>query len=609
MKNTVLLEALSANDRAIMESYINNFGVIKDNFIGLDKWLQFWSYSKQRLFKLLGNQLIYRTDISYEKDNDTLEDEISGLLLTHRFRDSYHCFFLDVIRNYYKQGIIDEDTKHGFSRLTDCSVLINDAVQYPIKMRKPNCKKELQIPKGMKPMRAFSKIISYFKDDYNFTDFEDFRIKHSMILNDKYIKGKLCLSIHPQDFMTMSDNANDWSSCMSWRDDGCYHLGTVEMMNSNNVLCCYIESDRPFSWEDNETGECVSWNSKKFRVLAYVTKDIIVNGKSYPYQNRSVVKIIIDEIRNLAKKNLGWTYTFGPELYKDMIHINFAGDMERNRDWIRWNQTTKHNIIFDTNAMYNDMFNDNVREYWCYRNKVKRNKVINISGKANCLCCNGDVKEVSGEYDYNDRFNNSGSVICYDCKDTFKCYQCGSSTPTTRQYKVTFKYKNGESITKTICKNCWNKYVKICPDCGKPYINDYFCSYKSNTIKKYGEVLSRDYSEKEVYVLKTDEGYFYDNREAFVASCINQSSCMESYAIENKEREGILVVESTALHKCKPCEDYLSTIEEVVVPVKNGWRYSSPVVNLIPEKIMASKYTFHALKTPEWHPDFVFEME
>ena len=45
-----LIKEISAEDRVTMENYIYNYGVKKENFIGLDTWLQNWSHSNQRLF-------------------------------------------------------------------------------------------------------------------------------------------------------------------------------------------------------------------------------------------------------------------------------------------------------------------------------------------------------------------------------------------------------------------------------------------------------------------------------------------------------------------------------------------------------------------------------
>ena len=76
-------------------------------------------------------------------------------------------------------------------------------------------------------MRVLSKIATA----YNLPGFEDFRIAQSLVTNQANLKGYITLSIHPLDYMTMSDNNCGWDSCMSWQEEGCYRQGTVEMMN------------------------------------------------------------------------------------------------------------------------------------------------------------------------------------------------------------------------------------------------------------------------------------------------------------------------------------------------------------------------------------------
>ena len=132
-----------------------------------------------------------------------------------------------------------------------------------------------------------------------------------------------------------------------------------------------------------------------------------------------------------AKENLGWRYSFGPELYQDMKHINTYDKMEQNRNWIFNGNTTKHNIIFDTKLMYNDMFNDSKTKYWCVRNKVKKNKIISYSGKAPCICC-GDSMVMQNDEDfyehdygsYNHRFEITGGTLCNYCKNDRRCNSC-----------------------------------------------------------------------------------------------------------------------------------------------------------------------------------------
>ena len=478
-----LIDKISSDDKKRIKNYIYDYGIGKHNFIGLEEWLQNWSHSNQVLYKLLGNNLIYEFDYNYEKDQEDLRQEINNKLFKLTFKKSYHEFYVTVIVPLYNDEIIDWDTKMGFSRITDAVNFIENKVYSGFKVKLPGKKKTLQVTEGGKPMKALQKIIDYFEEDFDFEGFEEFRLAHSMIFNDKIVKGKMCLSIHPLDYMTMSDNGLNWSSCMSWTDNGCYHVGTVEMMNSNNVICCYLKDNTDYHFskeEENVNDPLYIWNNKRWRVLAYALKDIIMIGKSYPYKNKDLNMAVLEKLRELAKENLNWTYDFGPEAYLDMQYINSSYSMNRAKDYLTFNPK-KHNIIWDTKGMYNDMLNDHGTLYYCVRNKVNKNKIFSVSGKSPCLCCGVNIIYGTGyEDDYNERFYGVGNVVCDDCLTNIgNCDCCGSALLFSDPYYVDIRYSSNDDDIRygKRCLKCMQNDVRICPDCGKPFVlGDYSSS-------------------------------------------------------------------------------------------------------------------------------------
>ena len=472
-----LIDKLSDLDKKRITNFINKYGVQIQYFEGLDKWLQNWSHSNQKLYKLLGNNFIYKVKYCYQKSESEIQNLVKSRLIQHNFATNYNSFITNYIKPLYDKGEITTKDYNGFSISNFTFNIAKDKIQDGIKYKGKNKKRTLQIQAGMKPIKALQKIVEYFKEDFVFDldSFEDFKKIHSLIMNDKKLIGNLCISIHPLDFLTMSDNNSNWSSCMSWEENGCYHLGTVEMMNSNNVLCCYLEAEDPYCFDkDHKNDPEFSWTNKKWRILSYITKDIIMGGKAYPYDHEEIIKFLILQIKNLASSNLNWNYTFGPELYQDMKYIFSNYPLERSRSYIARKNTKKHNILWDTKGMYNDMLNDHNTKYWCYRNKVKQNKVISVSGKAPCLCCGGPILELGYDYDYdyNERYSNYGEVICNECKEEFFCERCNETNPLTNHSHIRIK-KGDSCFEKIICDTCAERYIKYCPDCGSPmYINN-----------------------------------------------------------------------------------------------------------------------------------------
>ena len=485
MSKIDLLKELPKKDKEIFENYVCKFShVPKEDFVGVEDYLRYWSKSKVGLYKLLGNQFKVTIPFAHKKSEKELKESVKGVVRNTDFCEllreaveffkwrSYDSFDIEAWNRNYK------DMYNYILTITEPNNICNDVLCSGFKWKAPGQKSTFQFQKGGKVIKALGRFIKYLKPCLEenkcepsmikrlFDHYEEFRIKHSMALNDKILKGNLVLSILPMDFVTMSDNNSNWTSCMSWTDDGCYHLGTVEMMNSNNVICCYLEGSDSWTFDKNANNdELNTWNNKKWRTLLYLTKDIIMSGKNYPYYSEVLSKECISVARNLAKENFNRTYTHGIERYMDMIHINSLNKINRNRNWAsRYSEDGfKHNIIFDTNAMYNDMLNDNNYKYWCVRNKVERTKLISVSGKAPCMCCNDNevLIEAENNYDdYNERFYNTGKVICDACYEKGECAWC-------RTYVGPHRLKNINE--QPVCQTCAEKYFRVCPCCNKTY--------------------------------------------------------------------------------------------------------------------------------------------
>ena len=115
--------------------------------------------------------------------------------------------------------------------------------------------------------------------------------------------GELCLSIHPMDYMTMSDNDNNWQSCMNWMNNGDYRLGTVECMNSPYVLVAYLHNPN----HSMSIGP-YEWNSKHWRELFIIHPEMISEVKGYCFQDENLTNTILMWIKELAHNNLDWDY-------------------------------------------------------------------------------------------------------------------------------------------------------------------------------------------------------------------------------------------------------------------------------------------------------------
>ena len=493
-------------DLPTIESYIGAFGVPLSVYVGSDEYFKYWAKCNKSLFHLLGGKLIVEREIEIEKNKDIVEQEISNFCKEYRFFTStitdFFWDFFDYVKNDKIRDIRENNEDYywmlrdSISKLFAFDSVSSNVISETLYYFNTENDKKMKLDKGTKTMKVIKKVIDFYgwgertipmeriNGGMTINDaFEQYRIRHSQILNDKMMKGTLCLSIHPLDYMTMSDNSYSWSSCMNWKEGGCYHAGTVEMMNSNNVICAYLKGAEPYEW--TYKGETYQWNNKKWRQLFYATKEIIVSGKAYPYANKELTYYILETLRDLAKENWNHTYQFGIEPYRDMIHITSIFKMANNKTWIKRKQTEKKNILFHSKGMYNDMLNDNRTAYYCVRNKVKKNTIITYSGKCPCISCGGDNLEENyeigdieyngGSYHYNDRYENVGGVVCNSCRTKkLTCDYCGSIPSSFELYK----FPNGLQL----CGYCARENISAyCPCCGEMMmVNGYGDTYHSS---------------------------------------------------------------------------------------------------------------------------------
>lgn len=397
-----LFDVIPENERYLIDSYINECAEVNSNRESLDYILRIWAKNKEKLYGFLGNQLQIKKKIEYTMPKETLVDNMRNLFANDSQFNSIYVKF----REWFKSENIPLDIKENVCLLREIFSYYTFADNYvnmfcynnPIKIQVPSGK-IITIQDGAKPIRIISKIAKEF-NILTDEEIEYIRIKHSQVLNQKTIKGTLVLSIHPLDYMTMSDNASGWSSCMSWQEGGCYRRGTVEMMNSENVVVAYIEGEQPMKiWTPEGTKE---WNNKKWRQLFVVNDEIISSVKSYPYFNEELTISALEWLSDLLEVNGGinfckHNFIFGD---RDIYDAHFSNDYSFN---------------FYTHDMYNDFFT--TTHYARVSDPEVTYYEIEYSGPTECMNC-GSI---------NSYFDDDDAVLlcCEDCYESEHCDCCG----------------------------------------------------------------------------------------------------------------------------------------------------------------------------------------
>lgn len=399
--------------------------------------LRFWDKNKKPLFELFGNKFILEKDVDIKRPAAMIHEDMEDILYPSYGKQLQ--FVTEFINWSYqlsqKDWIKYDDVRH----LLDIEVLCDNIYNYPsVEIPIPNSNHPLQVHKGCKAIKMLSKIAKAF----NLNGFEEFRLAHSMVLNQKHFKGTLCLSIHPLDYMTMSDNDCDWDSCMSWKNGGEYRLGTVEMMNSPCVIVAYLKAEKNMQLFYND--KSITWNNKRWRELFVVTPELITAIKGYPFNDDNLHDLVFEWLLDLTKNSLVFNGYY-PTKYniKNGAVVNIEGLDVR--------------IDLQFHAMYNDYYSLHPGYFSSQIFKHGDGFQLLVSGETECMICGEDYTQ-----DYNDL--DTESLICPECSGLRRCPECGEYLDIND-----FVELDNDGY---MCRWCADRYTSICDGCNAVYHNN-----------------------------------------------------------------------------------------------------------------------------------------
>ncbi len=424
----MMFAKLSETEQHLISSYIEEYArgdvtASRSREASLEKILHVWDEAKSEyLDKVFGGQLILSKQVTFEKDQDEMIRELE----TSMWRGSMQSFKRELEALVWNDGAASRALRNHA-----CDVLSLINAGYMARNRYEGCSyviptpdgKEIQVQNGCKPLKVLGKIAQAYRMEH----FEDFRLEHSRILNQKVLRGELCLSIHPMDFMTMSDNECDWESCMSWMNYGSYRRGTVEMMNSKSVVVAYLKAKEDMRFFNQY------WANKKWRSLFIVTPNFISNVKGYPYQSDPLAAECCKWLAELAHANCGWEY-------KDKV---LKYDHET---WFDDQDGEKWKLCFESWDMYNDFGSI---EHTCVvaahaDTNYEHRYDFTYSGPATCMFCG----HTGCDYD------EEGALCCCDCAECYYCTNCGDRIMSDDMYEIDGAY---------YCHYCYQDHAVECP--------------------------------------------------------------------------------------------------------------------------------------------------
>lgn len=323
----------------------------------------------------------------------------------------------------------------------------------------------ISVPAGMKFVKSFKKFVV---DKYALDAIQTYA---SMIIQENKIEGKLYYSVHPLDFLSISENNHNWRSCHAL--DGEFRGGNLSYMCDSSTVICYLCSDRDEKVILNSFPPDVQWNSKKWRLLMFLNKerDVIFAGRQYPFFcDNALNKIQYNFIGVFGEGPAShWSYWHDDVLnsyaYKNGYDNFRTGDATYNKCFIinhKFKEAKK--LIKDKSYLhFNDLLNSSVyKPYYCWNTAttLDRNiKRLEIGSEPLCPVC-GKRTVTSGD-----------SLLCSSCfKDyvSFEAY-IGDCEICGREV-----YEDGDPVYASdqdgnmilVCPQCAEAACIYCGSCG-----------------------------------------------------------------------------------------------------------------------------------------------
>ena len=474
-----LLNALPQEDKDKFFKYVSMYSEGPSPEVSADVLLTPWAEAKRNLYHMFNNNFILRKDVEVKASFEKIKDNIRESLLKHPFLRALAEELYVLDRNNYNF------VNHYWE--------LRDTVR-PYMLAKTTTEvsfefEDRKFPRGTK----VNKIFKYLTDRFNIDQqlYEDFCVEYSRYFNTAKLTGELCLSIHPLDYITASDNNCDWHSCMRWMTGaGEYRLGTIEMMTSPIVVIAYLRATDDMRISRNPE---YYWNSKKWRTFIVVTPEIITTIKNYPYEHEELSTIAVEWLRELAEAS-------GYGKYQEELARDYPS-----------------NLDFETYEMYNDFHNDpHIYAYLSESYDPEGEKQwINYSGVTVCMCCG----RTCADYDDQSR------VCCRECQPAGYCSNCDCTiTDSDNMYEG----PDGEML----CYECYNELVmeddisggniyKDDPDLRIIHFmynedqvgSDYTSSYFTYWFSRVGKLVFTEKEYQSVYdqMQENEDGHIYIN--------------------------------------------------------------------------------------------------
>ena len=387
---------------------------------GISNILAEWRTNKNKFIKAFNNRLI----CEYGEVSVKLENEQKAALIKE---------FLSSLEDAW------EDTFPDFTDYEDeAQDLIDFLTSNEEVLFSNKTSRDFEAPDGT-IISAESKISKSFKHFFDNPELvRQLQDKFSLLIQQDKMTGTLCMSIHPLDFLSSSENTYKWRSCHVL--NGEYAGGNVSYMMDKCTVMFYLKGA-----EDTKLPrfpENIPWNNKKWRMLAFLSNNntIVWAGRQYPFTSDELLKHCHDMLVPIfheffTRWSDKYEYSFnGKPLSEPFIYADSGFLM------------AKHQLIKDAlgAAHFNDLL---YSSYYTPKYAIKENALISsnffprikVGHTPICACC-GEEKSL-----------RTNVFSCSDCETVLNPPICPCCHKEIDKENLIYVLGIGN-----MCKDCFN---------------------------------------------------------------------------------------------------------------------------------------------------------
>jgi hypothetical protein len=416
----------------------------------VDELFERWQEAKKNFIHIFDNKLIYTypDKVTFELGEEEKNQKVANLI--ERVRINY--------KNEPLSDFIFRMRKSFFSNIMPEDYLMDNGTV---------------IKAGTKIIKAFK----YFEP--NKDRLMTIQDAASRIIQENKVEGYLCLSVHPLDYLSLSENNCNWRSCHAL--DGDYRAGNLSYMVDSATVVCYLRSEK----EEPISDFPFFWNNKKWRVLLYFSSDayMVFAGRQYPFFSDNGIKFVLSSLlpaANLGQWKNGWhDATVSTVKYEDGDSREFhltepfypvGNGLVRQHDLVQDEPGSMHFNDVLRSSCYKPIY----AFKWISYNPEKQcgnssytGTRFHIGGKVNCLRCG--VQPIRIE----------STMQCIDCEEQYGhaenddfnyCTFCGRHLYVDHGTWVDNEW---------LCEDCIKENCSFCDICGWTYFNEEVKYYES----------------------------------------------------------------------------------------------------------------------------------